>query len=351
LDNGIGGFGRGRVTSSPAGIDCDFSDPAKTTGTGTCLAIFRFGTTVQLTATPRDGTKALGFTGDCASHVTTCTVIMYHDRSTTVQLDPARFPVTIVASGNGSGRVFGFLPDGTTVTDCTVSSGVASSTGCTSMYPFGSTLRMLVATEQNSRFAGFSVPPCTDMNSCYAMVAGPLSITAPFQLLDGSPIALTVVGVGTGRGIVTAAPGSTQCSFNGVLPDNSCTVTYAQPMQVTLTASPQFGSTFGGWTGEMCSGTDLTCTFTLSAATAVSVNFISPHSAHDLGLALIGAATLSPNDRAGLDRLGNQNGVYDLGDLLAYLDRTGQKLTATEAAAVMAAPLAPSAARTTRRVP
>ena len=81
------------------------------------------------------------------------------------------------------------------------------------------------------------------------------------------------------------------------------------------------------------------------------MNFISPHSAHDLGLALIGGATLSPNDRAGLDRLGNQNGVYDLGDLLAYLDRTGQKLTATEAAAVMAAPLAPSAARTTRRVP
>jgi hypothetical protein len=170
-------------------------------------------------------------------------------------------------------------------------------------------------------------------------------------LVNGSPIALTIAGVGTGRGIVTAAPGTTQCSFNGVLPDNSCTVTYAQPTQVTLTASPQFGSTFGGWTGDACSGTDLTCTFTISAATTVSVNFISPHSAHDLGLALIGGFTLPPNDRAGLDRLGNQNGVYDLGDLLAFLDRTGQKLTATEAAAVMAVPTAPSTARTTRRVP
>jgi hypothetical protein len=38
-------------------------------------------------------------------------------------------------------------------------------------------------------------------------------------------------------------------------------------------------------------------------------------------------------------------------DLLAYLDRTGQKLTAAEAAAVMAAPSAQSTARTTRRVP
>ena len=349
--NGIAGFGRGRVTSSPAGIDCDFSDPAKTIGTGTCLAIFRFGTTVQLTATPRDGTKVLGFTGDCASQATTCTVIMYHDRSATVQLDPARFPVTIVASGNGSGRVVGTVPDGTGKIDCTVTSGLATGTGCTALYPFGSTLFILGASEENTRFVGFSVPPCTVATSCSATVTGPLSITATFQLVDGSPIALTVVGVGTGRGIVTAAPGSTQCSFNGVLPDNSCTITYAQPTQVTLTASPQFGSTFGGWTGDMCSGTDLTCTFILSAATAVSVNFISPHSAHDLGLALIGGATLSPNDRAGLDRLGNQNGVYDLGDLLAYLDRTGQKLTATEAAAVMAVPTAPSTARTTRRVP
>jgi hypothetical protein len=81
------------------------------------------------------------------------------------------------------------------------------------------------------------------------------------------------------------------------------------------------------------------------------VIFISPHSPHDLGLALTGGFTLAPNEREALDRLGNRNGVYDLGDLLAYLDRTGQKLTSTDAAAAKAAPPAPPAARTTRRVP
>jgi len=170
-------------------------------------------------------------------------------------------------------------------------------------------------------------------------------------LPETSPLVLTVVDDGTGRGTVRIAPGSTQCTFNGIVADDACSATFSQPTEVTLTATPQLGSTFGGWTADGCSSAHLTCTFTLSAAKTVSVNFISPHSAHDLGLALIGGATLSPNDRAGLDRLGNQNGVYDLGDLLAYLDRTGQKLTATEAAAVMAAPPAPSAARTTRRVP
>lgn len=160
-----------------------------------------------------------------------------------------------------------------------------------------------------------------------------------------------MVDDGTGRGIVRVAPGSTQCTFNGVVTDDDCAASFTRPTEVTLTATPQFGSTFGGWMADGCSSAHLTCTFTLAAAKTVSVNFISPHSAHDLGLALIGGATLSPNDRAGLDRLGNQNGVFDLGDLLAYLDRTGQKLTAAEAAAVMAVPSAPSAARMTRRIP
>ena len=155
---------------------------------------------------------------------------------------------------------------------------------------------------------------------------------------------------GTGRGIVTAAPGSAQCTFTGVVAGDACSVSYAQSTQVTLTASAQFGSTFGGWGGDACMGTALTCTFTMSAAATVSVNFIS-HSVHDLALALTGGFTLAPNERDGFDRLGNRNGGYDLGDLLAYLDRTGQKLTSTDAAAALAARPAPTAVRTTRRVP
>jgi len=177
------------------------------------------------------------------------------------------------------------------------------------------------------------------------------NVSARFEPASASPIALMVAGVGTRRGIVAVAPGSTQCTFTGVVAGDACSVSYAQSTQVTLTASPQFGSTFGGWGGDACTGTALTCTFTISAATTVSVNFISPHSVHDLALALTGGFTLAPNERDGFDRLGNRNGGYDLGDLLAYLDRTGQKLTSTDAAAAMAARPAPTAVRTTRRAP
>ena len=533
--SGIGGFGRGHVTSTPAGIDCDFSNPASTNGTGTCVAVFPVGTSVQLTATPRDGTKVLGFTGDCAAQAPTCTVIMYHDRIATVQLDPARFQVTVTATGNGSGSVLDLVNFSNGLTPgmrCTVRRGVAGS-DCVVMYPFGSTLHLFLgplgsskatadqttcvtspctvsgaftlnttftapeinivgagsgggrvagsggaeldcivkptgvsgtcsttfdlnpaATTVNftpvpdfgSVFAGYTglctgiqacstkgdYPPntqlvarfelqaptefpitvtmagtgsgtvrstpagivCTRLNgnfsgncatsfptgtsltlaaepaagsrfvewggdcagagSCTVTMDQVHNVTARFEPADANPIVLTVASGGTGRGIVTIAPGSSQCTLNGVVEGDSCAVTYAEPTQVTLTASAQFGSTFGGWTGA-CESTNEACTFTLSASATVSVNFISPHSPHDLGLALTGGFTLAPNERAALDRLGNRNGIYDLGDLLAYLDRTGQKLTATDAARVMKTPTTPqtpaASAATTRRVP
>src|SRR6476646_9692728 len=81
-------------------------------------------------------------------------------------------------------------------------------------------------------------------------------------------------GGGTGRGTVRIAPGSTQCTFNGIVADDDCSATFSQPTEVTLTATPQLGSTFGGWTADGCSSAHLTCTFTLSAAKTVSVNSI-----------------------------------------------------------------------------
>ena len=438
----------GTVTSSPAGISCT---TAKYAPVEPCSASFAVGTVVTLTAVPGAQNTFEGWTGGGCTGVGTCQVTMTEDIEVRPNFVATRYPVTIVAEGNGDGiieetpgetfgmprlacvirngrpdtefgtcaatvaynsvitlifennvsgtnRLAGYssecqtenaadtckarITGPTTITativaaefrvksgggtgtgtitsnvpeiNCTVTStGVTG--GCGKVYirdiPQGVTL--IATPAAGSRFVGWSgactSDPCSPIPDYPPNV--PEAIALFETLPETSPLVLTVVDDGTGRGIVRVAPGSTQCSFNGIVTDDDCTVTFSEPTQVTLAATPQFGSTFGGWMADGCSSAHLTCTFTLSAAKTVSVNFISPHSAHDLGLALIGGATLSPNDRAGLDRLGNQNGVYDLGDLLAYLDRTGQKLTATEAAAVMAAARAPSAARATRRVP
>jgi hypothetical protein len=60
------GLGTGRVTSSPAGIDCG----------STCAATFGYGESVTLTATPDPGALFSRWTGDCAGQPAACTVTL-----------------------------------------------------------------------------------------------------------------------------------------------------------------------------------------------------------------------------------------------------------------------------------
>lgn len=76
---------------------------------------------------------------------------------------------------------------------------------------------------------------------------------------------LTVTLSGAGMGTVTSAPTGIDCGA-------TCTGTFAIGTSVVLTAAAETGSTFGGW-GGACTGTSLTCTVTLSAATTVTAAF------------------------------------------------------------------------------
>jgi len=84
----------------------------------------------------------------------------------------------------------------------------------------------------------------------------------------GSPASggedLSVALAGTGTGSVSS-------NVAGITCPTACTANYALGQQVTLTATPSGGSTFGGWSGN-CTGTG-TCTVTMSAAQAVTATF------------------------------------------------------------------------------
>jgi uncharacterized repeat protein (TIGR01451 family) len=77
--------------------------------------------------------------------------------------------------------------------------------------------------------------------------------------------ALTVTEGGTGTGTVTSAPAGISCP-------SGCSASFASGTAVTLTATPTNGSVFAGWGAGPCEGTG-TCTFTITAATAVVANF------------------------------------------------------------------------------
>ncbi len=78
---------------------------------------------------------------------------------------------------------------------------------------------------------------------------------------------LTVNKTGTGSGTVTSNPAGINCG-------NDCTETYSSGTTITLTATPNPGSVFAGWSGDCSScGTNPTCTITMNANKTCTATF------------------------------------------------------------------------------
>ncbi|MFN7220796.1 MAG: InlB B-repeat-containing protein [Burkholderiales bacterium] len=84
---------------------------------------------------------------------------------------------------------------------------------------------------------------------------------------------LTVGLQGNGRGLVTSNPSGIACGAN-------CATAFAPETLVTLSASPEFGSAFAGWSGA-CLGQINRCTLPVSAARTVLARFERNGSAID----------------------------------------------------------------------
>jgi hypothetical protein len=77
--------------------------------------------------------------------------------------------------------------------------------------------------------------------------------------------ALLILKSGTGNGTIVSAQPGIDCG-------SACFATFQQRYSVTLTATPDIGSTFIGWTGNSCSGMEV-CTVNIDTAKSVSATF------------------------------------------------------------------------------
>lgn len=75
--------------------------------------------------------------------------------------------------------------------------------------------------------------------------------------------------------VVKSGPGTVTSSPAGITCGATCTARYVEGTVITLTATPDAGQTFVGWSGGGCSGTG-TCVVTLGAATEVRATFRPP---------------------------------------------------------------------------
>ncbi len=90
-------------------------------------------------------------------------------------------------------------------------------------------------------------------------------------ILTYTPVrhALNVNVVGPGQGRVSSAPAGIDCGFNGGI---DCSENFAEGTQVTLTATPEPGRVFTGWSGA-CSGSSPTCNVSMTEARTIEARF------------------------------------------------------------------------------
>ena len=118
----------------------------------------------------------------------------------------------------------------------------------------------------------FVDPAITDgITYCYRVKAFDGISESPYSeeacavsMVTASPYTVTVTKTGTGTGTVTSTPTGITCGTD-------CSEAYVSGSMVTLTAAPDLGSKFVGWSGG-CSGTS-TCTIIGNAATTVTATF------------------------------------------------------------------------------
>lgn len=209
--------------------------------------------------------------------------------------DAAEFTVDLTIDGSGTGSV-------------TSSGGGIDCPGdCSEVYSANSAVTLTASAGANSVFTGWSGDDA-DCDDGELSVNAHLSCTATFDLETRT---LTVSTNGDGSGSVTSSPSGINCP-------GDCSEGYEHGQVVDLTATPDSGDQFAGWSGDAdCSDGQVTMTADLSCAATFQVPTIYYVDADAMGMATGDSwadAFTSPQDALAVALDGDQiwvaEGVY-----------------------------------------
>ena len=187
--------GDGIVISSPIGIDC---------GTD-CTEDYIHGTPVTLTATPNHGSTFTGWSGPDTGECATGRVVMNANKSCTATFNLNSYYLDLSTAGNGSGTVTGG-----------------------GWYLYNHTAPVTATPNHGSTFTGWSGPDTGECATGRVVMNANKSCTATFNL---NTYYLNLSTAGNGSGTVTGGGG------------------YLYNHTAPVTATPNHGSTFTGWSG------------------------------------------------------------------------------------------------------
>lgn len=174
--------------------------------------------------------------------------------------------ITVTKQGAGTG-VVASTPD-----------GINCSAGCitqSARFDAGTTVTLNAAPASGSSFTGWSGGGCSGTGACTVTVPSnppnnsTVALTATFSG-TANTLHLTINKSGTGTGTVTSIPVGISCG-------QSCAADFQNGTTVTLTAAPDAGSTFTGWSGGGCSGTGTCIVVMMNSDQTVTASFAAPN--------------------------------------------------------------------------
>jgi uncharacterized repeat protein (TIGR02543 family) len=257
------GGGSGLVSSIPEGIGqtaaCQIVNGVLIPNAD-CSASYPTGTVVTLTAVPTTGFLFVGWSGSgsgaCAGTSTlTCVVTMDAAKTVVASFSPT-FMLTVSKGGTGNGTVAS-APVGIPVV------GIDCSADC-QRYATNTSVLLTATAKSGSVFSGWSGSCEGTVATCQVLMNADKTVTANFAM----PSFLLTVSNNSvvGSGTVTSIPAGISCGTD-------CTKSYVQGTTVILTAVPNAGFMFAGWSGGACSGLNLSCMVTMTAAMNVTATF------------------------------------------------------------------------------
>jgi hypothetical protein len=176
------------------------------------------------------------------------TTSYWWDGPTARWYDVGSYPLSVSTQGSGSGQV-NSIPVAVTCPQV-----------CQASFDAGTVVTLTATPEPDSVFAGWS-GDCSGTGACQVTIDQASSVTATFAQ---KAFQLTVTQAGSGSGGIMSTPPGVSCGAG-------CQASFDAGAVVILTATPEPGSVFAGWSGD-CSGTGA-CQVTIDQARSVTATF------------------------------------------------------------------------------
>lgn len=235
------GTGAGTVTST--------TPPGVITCGSTCSASLPSGTAVTLVATPDATSTFAGWSGGGCAGTGTCTVTLDAAKSVTATFTRNTYALTVTKSGAGSGTV------------TSSPAGIACGPTCSAEFQMGTSVTLNAMPAVGSTFAGW-MGACAGTGSCTLTLDTPQAATAVF-----TPTSYSLAVSRSGGGTVTSSPAGIACG-------SQCDASFSHGTSVTLTAIPEAGRLFAGWSGACAgAGSNPVCMLTMDGARSATATF------------------------------------------------------------------------------